>query len=173
MESEYKKSKIFFNLICGYFFLSFTVFISFMIVRKFFISPDYFNTYKIIFAIVTVFLFSFLTLQFLGIALIRNQYYQNNLKYFIEIDKEKKLMIFHDKENLTKRLIDFSTVKAVELYYSWNSSPFSSDLGYSKIIFLDGNSVFVTQNNINQYHIYKIFKKKVTVNKSKFVNALK
>ena len=109
----------------------------------------------------------------MNVALIRNRYYQNNMKYFVEFDNERKLIIFHDKENLVKQLFDFNAVKSIELYYSWNSSPFSSDLGYSKIIFLDGSSVFVTQNNINQYHIYKIFKKKVKVNKSKFANSLK
>ena len=173
MESEYKRSKIFFDLIYGYFFLAFTIFISFMIVRKFIIFSEYFNLSKIVFAFVSILLFSSLTFLFLGTALIRNQYYRNNLKYFIELDSKKKQIIFNDKENFKRRFLDFNLVKTVELYYSWNSLPFSSDLGYSKIIFSDGNFVFVTQNNINQYHIYKIFKKKVTCNKNSFANILK
>lgn len=173
MESEYKRSKIFFDLIYGCFFLAFTIFIFFMIIRKFIISSEYFNFSKIIFSFVTILLFSFLTFLFLGTALIRNQYYRNNLKYFIELDSEKNQIIFNDKENFKKKNLDFGLVKTVELYYSWNFQPFSSDLGYSKIIFSDGNFVFVTQNNINQYHIYKVFKKKVTCNKNKFANALK
>lgn len=173
MESEYKRSKIFFDLIYGYFFLAFTIFISFMIVRKFIIFPEYFNFSKIVFTFVAILLFSFLTFLFLDTALIRSRYYRNNQKYFIELDSEKKQIIFNNKENFKKIFINFNSVKTVELYYSWSSHPFSSDLGYSKIIFSDGNFVFVTQNNINQDHIYKVFKKKVICNKNKFANALK
>jgi len=68
---------------------------------------------------------------------------------------------------------DFDKIKAVELYYSWNSNAFSSDLGYSKIVIEDNaEPILITQNNINQYYIYKAFKNKVTVNKSKFANNL-
>ena len=173
MESEYKRNKIIFNLIYGYFFLSFTIFVSLMFLRKFLISPEYFNFSKIIFSCTAILLFSFLTFLFLGTALIRNKYYLSNLKYFIELDSEKKQIIFNNKENSKKRIIDFNLVKAVELYYSWNSNPFSSDLGYSKIILSDGNFIFITQNNINQYHIHKAFKQKVTCNKNRFANVLK
>lgn len=144
-----------------------------MIVRKFILSPEYFSFPKITFTLIIISLFLMLTFLFLGTALIRKQYNQSNLKYFIELDSEKSQIIFNDKGNLKKRLIDFNLVKTVELYYSWNSQPFSSDLGYSKIILSDGSSVFVTQNNINQYHLYKAFKKKVSCNKNRFANALK
>lgn len=90
MESEYKRSKIFFDLIYGYFFLAFTILISFIIVRKFIIFPEYINFSKIVFVLITILLFSFLTFLFLGTALIRKQYYRNNLKYFIKLDSKKK-----------------------------------------------------------------------------------
>lgn len=173
MESEYKKYTIFANLILGYFFLTFTGFISFMLVRKFILFPDDFSLSKITFACISILIFAILTASILLTALIRNQYYQNNLNYFLELDKTKKALIIHFKQNSNPKYVNFDEVKYVKLYYSWNTNPFSSDLGYSKIILNDGSFYFVTQNNINQYHIYRAFENKISVNKSRFANPLK
>ncbi|PRB86665.1 hypothetical protein CQ022_10550 [Chryseobacterium culicis] len=122
---------------------------------------------------IPIFLFSFLTYLFLGTALIRRKYYLKNLREEVRIDPLEKQIIVLDKRSRKERKIDFEKIKAVELYYSWNSNAFSSDLGYSKIV-IENNAepILITQNNINQYHIYKAFKNKVTINKSRFVNNL-
>ncbi|WP_432672550.1 hypothetical protein [Flavobacterium sp. SM2513] len=70
--------------------------------------------------------------------------------------------------------IHFNDIESVEFYYSWNTNTFSSDLGYSKLnLFGKKNSVIITQNKLNQYEIYKLFKSKVVKNKSNFMNSLK
>lgn len=173
MESEYKRNKIIFNLIYGYFFLGFTIVVSLMLLRKFLISPEYFNFSKIIFSFTAILLLSFLTFLFLRTSLIRKKYYQNNLKYFLELDNTNKVLIIHSEQKSISKYIHFDDVKSVELYYSWNTNPFSSDLGYSKIMLNNGDFLFATQNNINQYHIYKAFKDRISVNKSRFSNSLK
>ncbi len=117
--------------------------------------------------------FSFLTYLFLGTALIRRKYYLQNLREEIKINMLEKQIVLFNKENGTERKIDFSMIKEVELYYSWNSNPFSSDLGYSKIMVKNNEApVLITRSNINQDQIYKAFKNKVTVNKSRFINDL-
>ncbi|RXM38013.1 hypothetical protein BOQ62_20235 [Chryseobacterium sp. CH21] len=173
MEFEYKKNKILGNLILGYLYLIFTVFISIAIVRKMMLEWNGISLSKIFPFIITVFLFSFLTYLFLGTALIRKKYYLHNLKEESRIDIVKQQIIVFDKQSRKEKKIDFNKIKAVELYYSWNSNEFSSDLGYTKIV-IENNAepVLITQNNINQYYIYKAFKNKVTVNKSRFANNL-
>lgn len=173
MEFEYKKNKILGNLILGYFYLCFTIFITVMILRNISREWNTLSLSKIFSSIIPVFLFSFLTYLFLGTALIRRKYYLQNLKEEAKIDPLEKQIIVLDKQSRKGRRIDFNKVKAVELYYSWNSNAFSSDLGYSKIVLEDhAKPVLITQNNINQYYIYKAFKNKVTVNKSRFANNL-
>ncbi|QBJ86514.1 hypothetical protein DDI74_09685 [Chryseobacterium gleum] len=173
MEFEYKKNKILGNLILGYFYLCFTIFITVMILRNISREWNTLSLSKIFSSTIPVFLFSFLTYLFLGTALIRRKYYLQNLKEEAKIDPLEKQIIVLDKQSRKERRIDFNKVKAVELYYSWNSNAFSSDLGYSKIVLEDNaKPVLITQNNINQYYIYKAFKNKVTVNKSRFANNL-
>ncbi|EFK32937.1 Uncharacterised protein [Chryseobacterium gleum] len=173
MEFEYKKNKILGNLILGYFYLCFTIFITVMILRNISREWNTLSLSKIFSSTIPVFLFSFLTYLFLGTALIRRKYYLQNLKEEAKIDPLEKQIIILDKQSRKERRIDFNKVKAVELYYSWNSNAFSSDLGYSKIVLEDNaKPVLITQNNINQYYIYKAFKNKVTVNKSRFANNL-
>ncbi|MDQ1855439.1 hypothetical protein [Chryseobacterium sp. WLY505] len=173
MEFEYRKNKIVGNLILGYFYLCFTVFISGAIVRKMILNWNELSLSKIFSFAVPVLLFSFLTYLFLGTALIRKKYYLRNLREEAKIDPLEKQIIVLDKQSQKERKIDFDKIKAVELYYSWNSNAFSSDLGYSKIVIEDNaEPILITQNNINQYYIYKAFKNKVTVNKSKFANNL-
>lgn len=173
MEFEYKKNKILSNLIFGYFYLCFTIFISGAILRKMILEWNDVSLSNIFSFIIPIFLFSFLTYLFLGTALIRRKYYLKNLREEVRIDPLEKQIIVLDKRSRKERKIDFEKIKAVELYYSWNSNAFSSDLGYSKIVIEDNaEPILITQNNINQYHIYKAFKNKVTVNKSRFVNNL-
>ena len=64
-------------------------------------------------------------------------------------------------------------MKNVELYYSWNTNPFSSDLGYSKITLNDNSNVFLVSDTINQWEIKTLFKTKVSIEKNRFMNKLK
>ncbi|MDH1881290.1 hypothetical protein [Empedobacter sp. GD03797] len=92
----------------------------------------------------------------------------------MKIDKLTKKIIITNKKNNSKTEIDFSEVESVELFYSWNTNLFSKDLGFSKINIKNHKKpLIITQNNINQYHIYKLFKNKVIKNKTKFMNNLK
>ena len=172
MEFEYNKNKILGNLIYGFAFMLFTIFITIMITRKLILEWNEFNLYKIIFAIISMILFSFLTFLFLGTAIIRYKYFKQNVKEEIKLNNNERKIIILNKLNQTETKINFSDVTSVELLYSWNTNPFSSDLGYSKLIINNKKSIIITQNNINQYQIYKIFKNKVTKNKSNFMNNL-
>ena len=174
MEFEYKKNKILLNLIFGFLFLIFTIFISIMIIRKVVLNWNDFTVSKIIFALIAILIFSFLTYLFLGTAIIRNKYFKQNLKEEIKIDNQNQKIIIKDKLNKTQTEIKFCDVKSAELYYSWNTNPFSSDLGFSLINIENREKpLIITQNNINQYHIYRAFKNKVTKNKSNFMNIFK
>lgn len=172
MEFEYKKSKIVLDLLFGYLFLLFTIFISVMIARTNIINWNEFHTQKILLSLISITLFSFLAYLILGAALIRNTYYKQNLKEEIKIDAQKEKIVVINKLNLTEIEIQFDEIEAVELYYSWNTNSFSSDLGYSKLnLYKKEYSIIITQNILNQYKINKIFKNKVVKNKSNFMNS--
>ena len=173
MEFEYKKYKILTDLIFGSLLLVFTIFITIMILRTMILDWSQFTKSKIIFAIASICLFSFLTYLYLGTAIVRYKYFKLNNKVDVKLDKQNQKIIILDKQNNKQTEINFENVKSVELYYSWNTNPFSSDLGYSKLNIENSNPIIVTQNNLNQYHIYKSFKNKVTKNKSNFLNTIK
>ena len=173
MEFEYKKSKILTDLIFGFIFLLFTIFITIMILRKMILDWNQITNLKIVFAILSICLFSFLTYLYLQTAIVRYKYFQINNKEEIKLDKQNQIIIILDKLDNKKTEVNFKSVKSLELYYSWNTNPFSSDLGYSKLNIENSNPIIITQNNLNQYHIYKSFKNKVIKNKSNFLNIIK
>ena len=174
MEFEYKKSKIIGDLLIGCLFSIFTIFISIMILHTMINNWNEYQAQKILFSFISIVLFSTLTYFILGSALIRNRYYKQNLKEEIKINAQKKKIIVTNRLNLTETEIHFNDIESVELYYSWNTNTFSSDLGYSKLnLFGKKNSIIITQNKLNQNEIYKLFKSKVIKNKSNFMNSLK
>ena len=173
MEFEYKKSKIFGDLLFGFLFLMFTIFISLMILRTNIINWNEFQIEKRLFSIISIGLFSFLTYLILRAAIIRKSYYRQNQKEEIKINIQSKKVIVVNRLNLRENEIHFDEIESVELYYSWNTNTSSSDLGYSKLnLFKKENSIIITQNNLSQNKIYKIFKNKVVKNKSNFMNSL-
>lgn len=101
---------------------------------------------------------------------MRKKYYLLNKTFDTEFDTKKREIRITDKRNNKLKTIDFEEIKAVELYYSWNDTPFSSDLGYSKLILRNDSPIIITQNNVNQYIISKALKSKVILNKSQFSN---
>lgn len=173
MEFEYKKYKILADLIFGILLLLFTILITSMILKTLILDWNQFTNSKIFFALASICLFSLLTYLYLGTAIVRNKYFQLNNKEEIKLDKKNQKIIILDKQNNKQTEINFKNVKSVELYYSWNTKLFSSDLGYSKLNIENSNPIIITQNNLNQYHIYKSFKNKVTKNKSNFLNTIK
>lgn len=174
MEFEYKKSKIFAYLMFGILFLTFTIFISIILLQTIISNWSEFDTQKILFSIISIILFSFLTYLTLRTAFIRNSYYKHNLRQKIKIDTIKRKITVINSLNLIETEVQFDEIESVELYYSWNTNTFSSDLGYSKLnLISQENSIIITQNKVNQYKIYKILKNKVVKNQSNFMNSLK
>ena len=175
MEFEYKKSKILADLIYGYILLIFSIFITIMIIRKLVIDWDEIRaTNLLLFIIIFIPLFPCITYLALGSAIIRNKYFKRNLEEQIELDIQKKIIIVNNILNKTRSEINFDDVISVELYYSWNTNPFSSDLGFSKLNIKNRDiPLIITQNNLNQFHIYKTFRNRVTKNKSNFMNDIK
>ena len=173
MEYTYKKKEIFINIIYGYFLLAFTIFLLVMVSRKMIIDWENFKLPKILFAYSFVILFGALTYQNLGVALIRKKYFLLNQEKEVSLDLLRKQIIITNKLTRTNEKISFERVKKVELYYSWNANHFSSDLGYSKI-FIDNTyePIIITQNNINQFEIYKLFKDKITKTIYRFANRI-
>src|SRR5690606_26516440 len=112
-------------------------------------------------------LFILITYQNLGLGLIRRKYYLLNKILNIEFDTKKREIRITDIRNNNLKIVNFEEIKDVELYYSWNDTPFSSDLAYSKFILKNDNPIIITQNNVNQYIIYKALKSKVILNKSR------
>lgn len=170
MDFSYKKRTITLNILYGLFFLLFTIWISFWVIRKFILEWDEISSLKIIFSSTFILLFILITYQYLSLALIRRKYYLLNKIFKIEFDTEKREIRITDKRNNNLKGFNFEDIKAVELYYSWNNTLFSSDLGYSKLILKNDSSIIMTQNNVNQYIVYKAFKSKVILNKSRFAN---
>jgi hypothetical protein len=85
----------------------------------------------------------------------------------------KKKLIITDTTTKTEKTIKPENVRAVEIYTSWNTNPFSSDLGYSKLILNDSSIIIITQKMLHELHIEKLFKKKITKEKSRFMNRLR
>lgn len=173
MEYTYKKKDIFIDIIYGYFLLAFTIFLLVMVSRKMIIDWEDIKLPKILFAYSSVILFGLLTYQNLGVALIRKKYFLLNLEKEISLDLFRKQIIITNKINRTTEKVSFDRVNKVELYYSWNVHHFSSDLGYSKIFTDNINEpIIITQNNINQFEISKLFKDKITKTKYRFANRI-
>lgn len=170
MGFNYKKSTIILDLLYGFFLLLFTIWISFWIIRKFILEWNETSLFKILFGSSFILLFILITYQYLGFGLIRRKYYLLNKIFNIEFDTKKSQIRITDKRNNKLEIIDFEDIKAVELYYSWNDTPFSSDLGYSKLILRNDSPIIITQSNVNQYIISKALKSKVILNKSRFSN---
>ena len=170
MEFNYKKSAIILDLLYGLFLLLFTTWISFWVIRKSILEWNEMSLAKIIFSYTFILLFIFITYLNLGLALMRKKYYLLNKTFDTEFDTKKREIRITDKRNNKLKTIDFEEIKTVELYYSWNDTPFSSDLGYSKLILRNDSPIIITQNNVNQYIISKALKSKVILNKSQFSN---
>ncbi|PQJ69268.1 hypothetical protein BTO14_14695 [Polaribacter butkevichii] len=91
----------------------------------------------------------------------------------IKINNEDKQLVIKNTGNGKSEVINNDNVKSIELYYSWNTNPFSSDLGYSKIMLNNDSKIFITQDKISQAEIKSLFRKKVKKEKSRFMNKLK
>lgn len=170
MDFSYKKSTIALDILYGLFLLLFTLWISFWVIRKSILEWDEISFLKIVFSYTFILLFILITYQYLSLVLIRRKYYLLNKIFKIEFDTEKREIRITNKRNNSLKGFNFEEIKAVELHYSWNNTLFSSDLGYSKLILKNDSSIIITQNNVNQYIVYKAFKSKVILNKSRFAN---
>ena len=158
-----KKASLWFDIGIGIIFTGFTIFIFIMVsINE---NPNKLFGYGF------VALFGFISYLYLTTALYRKKYRKVSDGIKAKIDNGK-LILINDKKKTTQ-LIENQIVKNVELYYSWNTNPFSSDLGYSKITLNDNSDVFLVSDTINQWEIGTLFKTKVSIEKNRFMNKLK
>jgi len=162
-KSTLKKASLWFDIGIGILFSGFTIFIFIMISIS--ESPNK------IFGYGFVALFGFISYLYLTTALYRKKYREISEGIKANI-VNGKLILINDRKN-TNQEIENTNVKNVELYYSWNTNPFSSDLGYSKITLNDNSNVFLVSDTINQWEIGTLFKTKVSIEKNRFMNKLK
>ncbi|WP_378176681.1 hypothetical protein [Aquimarina sp. SS2-1] len=128
---------------------------------------------NLILTLFALIVFYWLSYLFIASSLIRVNYRKSEQGIDILIDNAQKHLTYINNKKVEKDVITNESVKAIELYYSWNTHPFTSDLGYSKIILKDDTNIFITQDKLSQYEIKSIFKNKVTKEKTQFMNRLK
>jgi hypothetical protein len=153
------------NLGTGILFLGFSIFLTIKILQI--------TSGKLTLAYISLIIFYCLSYLFLATALIRIQYRKSERGINVSINDIEKNISLKNNENGKSKVISNESVKSVELYYSWNTNPFSSDLGYSKITLNDNSNIFITQNKVSQSEIKSLFRKKVTKEKSRFMNRMK
>ncbi|WP_301162016.1 hypothetical protein [uncultured Winogradskyella sp.] len=124
-------------------------------------------------AIISLIIFYWLSYLFIATSLIRMEYRKSEKGINIKINNEDKQLVIKNTGNGKSEVINNDNVKSIELYYSWNTNPFSSDLGYSKIMLNNDSKIFITQDKISQAEIKSLFRKKVKKEKSQFMNKLK
>ena len=162
-KSTHKKVSLWFDIGFGVLFTGFTIFIFIMVLIN--ENPNKIVGYAFV---VTFGFYSYLNLT---TALYRKKYRKISDGINAKIDNGK--LIITDIKRKTTTIIENQTVKNVELYYSWNTNPVSSDLGYSKITLNDTSNIFLVSDTINQYEIRTLFKTKVSIEKNRFMNKLK
>ena len=163
MKKEKKKASLWFDIGIGILFSGFTIVIFIMIYIS--ESPNKILGYGF------VALFGFISYLYLTTALYRKKYREISEGIKANIVNGKLILINDTKK--TNQKIENKNVKKVELYYSWNTNPFSSDLGYSKITLNNNSKVFLVSDTINLWEIRTLFKTKVSIEKNRFMNKLK
>ncbi|MCB0399882.1 MAG: hypothetical protein KDD26_09730 [Winogradskyella sp.] len=132
-----------------------------------------FNNNSNIFAIsLSLIVFYLLSYAFISTALCRFQHDRLESKRKVQINfnnKEIRISSLGNNEIVLNR----DNVEKAEIFYSWNTNPFSSDLGFSKIFLKNKSIQFITQNEIHQSHVKKVLGKLVTEKKSKFKHFIK
>lgn len=149
----------------GILIFCFSVFLTIKIVQN--------SSVNLTLGIITVFVFYWLSYLFIATSLIRIEYKKLEQAVNVLINNEEKELIIENTENGKSEIINNELVQAVELYYSWNTNPFSSDLGYSKITLNNNSKILITQDKVSQAEIKSLFRRKVTKEKSRFMNKLK
>jgi len=149
----------------GILFLILSVFLTMKIIR---ITSE-----NLTLAYISLLIFYLVSYLFIATSLIRFTYRKPEKEITVLINKGgKKLTLKHISSGKTE-VINNDLIKAIELYYSWNTNPFSSDLGYSKIKLKNNSNIFITQNQVSQSEIKGLFRNKVIKEKSRFMNRLK
>lgn len=109
----------------------------------------------------------------LATAVYRLAYRKVSRDLSVTVDRMNKSLTLINHSDGTTRTIGRGDIKEVEIYHSWNTSPFSSDLGYSKLTLVDGSKVFLTCSMVSQSTINNLFKTKVRKVRTRFMNKLK
>jgi len=153
-----------FDLITGLIFTGFAFYLTIMVILS-----D--STNKLIgyLFLVIWYIISYLCLS---TALYRLRYRMVSKGLEVIVDRKNKTLNLLNHLNGTHQTIDKSIIKEIEVYYSWNTTPFSSDLGYSKITLEDNSKVFLTSTVLSQSTVESLFKAKVSKVKTRFMNKL-
>jgi len=154
-----------FGLLVGIGFLSISIILSLKTYQN--------GSQNITIEILSMLIFSFVGYLFISTAICRLQYDSLQNKRNVQIDIQNKEIAINNLEKINSQIVlNVDNVTDVEIYFSWNTNPFSSDLGYSKIFLKDNSIQLITQNEIHQSLIKKVFGKKVVEKKSKFKHYL-
>lgn len=160
-----KDYSLWFDLSIGVIFTGFAFFITVMIIIS--DSPNKLIGY--IFLPIW-YLFTYLCI---ATAVYRLEYRKVSNDFSVTVDRKNKSLTLINNSDGTTQIIDKSVIKEVEVYHSWNTSPFSSDLGYSKLTMADDSKVFLTRSMVNQSTVNNLFKPKVRKVRTRFMNKLK
>jgi len=160
-----KKISNSFDLIMGLIFTGFAFWLTIMVILS-----D--STNKLI---GYVFLAIWYTTSYLCLstALYRLRYEKVSQGLEVSVNRKNKNLTLLNHLEGTTQTIDKSIIKDIEVYYSWNTNPFSSDLGYSKVTLADNSKVFLTSSVVGQSTVESLFKAKVSKVKTRFMNKLK
>ena len=152
------------GLIVGLIILIFSIFLT---------SKIFGNTQaNILVGMLTISMFYFISYLFIATALCRLEYDVVEKNRYITLNKNMKNITVIDRKTKNKETLNHESIKNIELYYSWNTNPFSSDLGYTKFTMTNERIIYITQDIVHQSEIQNIFKNKVIKEKSKFMNRL-
>lgn len=125
--------------------------------------------------------FSFIAFAaMLFVALINIQPARGRFQYqfydkdkIVHLNKSDKTILVKSVTSAKEIQLNTDNVKEVELYFSWNTMPITSDLGYSKIKLSDEQTVVLTQMTIDQSIIKSLFHDKVIKEKTRFMKIIR
>jgi len=152
-----------FDIALGIIFVCFNLYLIYWLV----ITPPASN--KII-GYIFILIWGFYSSLHLRAALIRRSYLKLSERIKVSQNDDKSIIII---EKTGEELVTLDNLKFIDLFYSWNTNPFSSDLQYARIELTTGRQIFITDYSIEIYKLEKVFKKKVRIVKNRFMNSLK
>ncbi len=151
----------YFNIFIGLVFVGFEFFLLFWFLVN---PPDQ------LFGYLFLLIWGFVSYIQLKAGLIRRTHL--TLANSIEILKISEEFLSFKKQG-TPEVINQENLKCLDLYYSWNTSPFSSDLQYAEFELKNGQIIIIPDRAIEIYRLESVFQKKTRYKKNRFMNRIK